>query len=1364
MKKNVIRLLMSFVALFSVSFMQAENKLWIEDLGDNVMAVQMTNDDSAAALQFTLVIPEGMYVVPTDVNGKNEYVYRNPERFSNDQIFQCQQLDQYHRVFKCAVVSLSREPFIGNEGAVAKFKVGYTLGEGSQEDNIKLQDIIMATADGTKLDCNSTWDEPVTIGAAINVYFPVENLLVNPGEKVMGGRLPVALKNSRHIKGIQMDVTLPTGFKMENIFEHTDRLTTGTKVSMTENAASNTYRLVLVDIMNSGDICNKGDGDIFYLDITAPKSFGNNETIKVENVIASVQRSGGDDSSINGEGFPVNIVNGNVALENANAVIAGLKTDFENALAKIAQDCPNVKDNFKGEEISAAIAALEEAVKNAYENMTLTSDYKEVIETPAAAIKADIERLVADANVAEAAEVKRQNDNKAVYDAVVAALDVVKGQYNDNVTIIRTDYADYVDEAAITAVGEQITAAYTAALNAFNAVAEAGVFESPVDVDALEAAVAKLLSDAQARKAAADSEDARKAENLKNYNAVIDQIKGLQTKLDDEKAGVESNLPNFMPTAAVENAQNLISAETQDAEAAYAAVSESGVFEFTVDAAAIDAAINAVRPAANKAAYDADKAAIDQLFENYRSTIAEIQANYKDFEDVGAENAVKTEIEVAERAIDKSYADVSDAGYYVTPLDTAALQAAIDKLLTDAKQAKEDKEAADEDARKAANLAAYNAAMAQIAEIQKHFDETVAAIAADYAEYVNEEAQNAVQAQITAAKDAVEAEKVKVENEGIFNYIVDAAALNAAIDKLLADAKQAKEDKETADEDARKAANKAAYDVDMGKIVELNTLYINVLAEIAENYADFRNAGAENAVKLKLEAAEKAVKRAYQAVADAGVYATPAEFNYDELNAAIDKLLADAKQAKEDKEAADEDARKAANLAAYNAAMAQIAEIQKHFDETVAAIVADYAEYVNEEAQNAVQAQITAAKDAVEAEKVKVENEGIFNYTVDAAAFNAAIDKLLADAKQAKEDKEAADEDARKAANLAAYNAAMAQIAEIQEHFDETVAAIAADYAEYVNEEAQNAVQAQITVAKDAVEAEKVKVENEGIFNYIVDAAALNAAIDKLLADAKQAKEDKETADAAAEAQRQAENNAAYKAVLDELKAVQDYFNATVAEIKDKYTEFEDVDAENAVRVQIDDAKNGADAAYAAVKNEGKFNYVVPVASLNAAIEKLLTDAKAAADAKAETDRVAANKEAYDAVLAEIAEVEAELEAAIAKIEAEYPGYTDYNAEVRNIDKSIANAKTEAYAAFVAVTNEGEYDYAFDADAVLASIQAMLDQAAAWWEVNDVEGIEADDAEVIYFTTDGKRHANPVHGEINIVVRKNGQTSKIYVK
>ena len=288
------------------------------------------------------------------------------------------------------------------------------------------------------------------------------------------------------------------------------------------------------------------------------------------------------------------------------------------------------------------------------------------------------------------------------------------------------------------------------------------------------------------------------------------------------------------------------------------------------------------------------------------------------------------------------------------------------------------------------------------------------------------------------------------------------------------------------------------------------------------------------------------------------------------------------------------------NDAAYARLAEEVAALQKALDDAKAKVAEEcpdvaenYAETVEtiQSLINAIQSDLDAKNadcaltetSTLDAEAVKGVNDAIAKYINEAAAAQA--------------------EHLKKLANEAAYVRLTEEVATVQARFDEVKATIEKDYAnvsaQFVDTEA--AIQGDIDQKKAELQAqyEAVKLDE----NSTIDLEAIKAAIEQLLADAK-------VADAKLVA-----NEAAYVRLSDEIAAVQTRLDEVKATIEKDYAivAAQFVGVESSIQYDINKKKNELKALYEAVELDE--NSTIDLETIKTAIEQLLADAKAAAEA-----------------------------------------------------------------------------------------------------------------------------------------------------
>lgn len=288
------------------------------------------------------------------------------------------------------------------------------------------------------------------------------------------------------------------------------------------------------------------------------------------------------------------------------------------------------------------------------------------------------------------------------------------------------------------------------------------------------------------------------------------------------------------------------------------------------------------------------------------------------------------------------------------------------------------------------------------------------------------------------------------------------------------------------------------------------------------------------------------------------------------------------------------------NDAAYARLAEEVAALQKALDDAKAKVAEEcpdvaenYAETVEtiQSLINAIQSDLDAKNadcaltetSTLDAEAVKGVNDAIAKYINEAAAAQA--------------------EHLKKLANEAAYVRLTEEVATVQARFDEVKATIEKDYVNVAAQfaDAEAAIQGDIDQKKAELQAQYEAVELDE--NSTIDLEAIKAAIEQLLADAK-------VADAKLVA-----NEAAYVRLSDEIAAVQARLDEVKATIEKDYAivAAQFVGVESSIQYDINKKKDELKALYEAVELDE--NSTIDLETIKTAIEQLLDDAKAAAEA-----------------------------------------------------------------------------------------------------------------------------------------------------
>ena len=323
--------------------------------------------------------------------------------------------------------------------------------------------------------------------------------------------------------------------------------------------------------------------------------------------------------------------------------------------------------------------------------------------------------------------------------------------------------------------------------------------ESTLDAEAVKAvndAIAKYLEDA----AAAQADFQKKVANDAAYAKLTEEVAALQKSLDDAKAKVAGECKdvaeNFTEAvAAIQTQINAIKKDLDDKNTAIELTEES-----TLDAEAVKAVNDAIakylEDAATAQANFEKKVANDAAYAKLSDEIAAVQARFdevvktieKDYAMVAGQFAeteagIQNDIDAVAEEL-KAKADRIELDENST-VDLQAIKTAIEKLLTDAKDAYQKKIDANE--------AAYKRLTDEIAAIQTRFDEVKKIIDTECnlvaAQFAGIEAN--IQYDINKKKDELKNMYENIELDE--NSTLDLQTIKDAIEQLLVDAKAAQE-------------------------------------------------------------------------------------------------------------------------------------------------------------------------------------------------------------------------------------------------------------------------------------------------------------------------------------------------------------------------------------------------------------------------------------------------------------------------------------------------------------------------------------------------------------------------------------------
>lgn len=480
--------------------------------------------------------------------------------------------------------SSDRQTINGTEGELLTVPVKVKTGMLTENTEVKIGivDATLTTALGEQTVRPEDTEATVTLQAfTATGYSPAAEVVAMPGSPAT---IEFALRNNCNVLGMQVDFVLPEGFTADaSGLTLGTRCTAGIAKSVSVNEG-NVYTVQLYSAIDN-NMLTGNDGVVFTLAVNVPEDMeADAATVTVKNLDVSYAAG----KSITGEPFEVQIVNGMKVAAAANAEIEALEQELTKVLQQIAEECADVAEDYTGSEVYQQITALRTAVDNAFEDGTLKDNYDEIMK-PVDDIRTAISTLLTDAQAAEAQfkENERVAANQAAFEAAMAEADKLQEAVDAAKEEIAKDYPGIDVTTEIEAAQAAVSAQVDNINKALEAVENEGTFEYTVDATDTEAAIAA------AKKAAAD-EAKRQADNKAAYEAAVDAIDALETKLDEAIAKIAADYPSANVSLDVMQAQKAIDKARADAEAALEAVEEEGTYDYTPDTKAIEDMIAAI--------------------------------------------------------------------------------------------------------------------------------------------------------------------------------------------------------------------------------------------------------------------------------------------------------------------------------------------------------------------------------------------------------------------------------------------------------------------------------------------------------------------------------------------------------------------------------------------------------------------------------------------------------------------------------------------------------------------------------------------------------------------------------------------------
>ena len=222
-------------------------------------------------------------------------------------------------------------------------------------------------------------------------------------------------------------------------------------------------------------------------------------------------------------------------------------------------------------------------------------------------------------------------------------------------------------------------------------------------------------------------------------------------------------------------------------------------------------------------------------------------------------------------------------------------------------------------------------------------------------------------------------------------------------------------------------------------------------------------------------------------------------------------------------------------------------------------------------------------------------------------------------------------------------------------------------------------------------------------------------------------------------------------------EAAVEKINTEAANVKDSAIV---VNAVQEVAVRIEDLQESVNEAYANETLATIYDEVLaPVVEIDTAIVDMV---EMVLDYQ---QKVTANEEAYTRLTADIAAVQAKLDAAKTTIETDYAEVAEqFTADIAALQEDIDSISNEVKDLYdeVKLTAESQ----IDATAIEAGIEKVLADAKKAHEGSSIAGVKGPEgAELLgIYTVSGKRVAAPLKGQVNIFKYSDGTVKKFYMK
>ena len=812
----------------------AENKVVIDNInilpgGEAVVNVDLQNEDNImSSIQMDVVIPDGVDVK----EGSIKFV---GNRVDEEDFFLYMQKQEGAKMYRILVLPQDlNSSFAGNQGNLLQFTVTANSNL-KPKQQIEVKSIVGSDANADKWPMKDfTVDVQQMVGSFAISAATEGDLLLKPSVEGNSQRISFSLSNSISVRALEAVITLPEGAQVVMNEKGSVKIDRGSRVptnlKFSSSVIDNKVKVVLSGL--TADVLQGTEGEVFAFYVSGTEALAENSEVTVSNVILSDNAASSFDVY---ESHSLNLINmDKVYLAPAQEILSNINTALEEALTTISEECADVKDSTSVQEavdsVNTMITELTNAITAAYEDETLASDYDNIV-APQEEIMAAIAALIETAKQAQA-DYETEQALNAAYAQATEMVDSLNKILTDSVAIIAQTCPDVKESEEVLTAKAAIETQIAALSEAIEAAKADGSLTAELEnvlapKDEIAAAIAALVETAQKAQADYETEQALNAA----YTQAQAELEKLNSAYNEAVETINNECADVKESEAVQTAKTAIEGQIAALREAVEAGKADGTLiekqeELMTKKAEAEAAITAMVETAKKAQadYETEQAlnaayaqameVVNGLNQKLASAVTAIETFCPDAKDADvvteAKAAIEAQIAALSEAIEAAKADGSLTANIETVLAPKSdIEDAITALMEIAKKAQADYEAEQ----------ALNAAYAQATEVMNGLNEKLASAMEAIETFCPDvkdstlltDAQAAIEAQITALSDAIEAAKADGSlTANLATILAPKTTIEAAITKLLEDARQAQKDIDTGIEEiaAQQGASK----------------------------------------------------------------------------------------------------------------------------------------------------------------------------------------------------------------------------------------------------------------------------------------------------------------------------------------------------------------------------------------------------------------------------------------------------------------------------------------------------------------------------------------------------------------------------